>query len=88
MNQVWATDITYIPMKTGLVYLMAFIDWYSRRALTWRLSNSPDLSFCVEVLEDALARFHPSEIFNGIRARNARSTLSRSRFATERSGSP
>jgi putative transposase len=63
-NQVWATDITYIPMEAGFVYLVAVIDWYSRRVLSWRLSNTLDPSFCVEALEDALARFEPPEIFN------------------------
>jgi putative transposase len=64
VNQVWATDITYIPMKAGFVYLVAIIDWYSRRVLSWRLSNTLDSRFCVEALEDALERFGPPEIFN------------------------
>ena len=63
-NQVWAADITYIPMKAGFVYLVAIIDWYSRRVLSWRLSNTLDPSFCVEALEEALARFGKPEIFN------------------------
>ena len=56
-NQVWATDITYIPMAHGFAYLVAIIDWYSRRVLSWRLSNTLDTSFCVEALEEALSRF-------------------------------
>jgi putative transposase len=64
VNQVWATDITYIPMKAGFVYLVAIMDWYSRRVLSWRLSNTLDSSFCVEALEEALARFGKPEIFN------------------------
>jgi putative transposase len=64
VNQVWATDITYIPMKAGFVYLVAIIDWYSRRVLSWRLSNTLDSSFCVEALEEAVARFGRPEIFN------------------------
>jgi putative transposase len=64
VNQVWATDITYIPMKAGFVYLVAIMDWYSRRVLSWRLSNTLDSSFCVEALEQALARFGKPEIFN------------------------
>ena len=64
VNQVWASDITYIPMAHGFVYLVAIIDWYSRRVLSWRLSNSLDTSFCVEALEDALERFGPPDIFN------------------------
>jgi len=63
-NQVWATDITYIPLAHGFAYLVAIMDWYSRRVLAWRLSNSLDTSFCVEALEDALARFGQPEIFN------------------------
>ena len=64
VNQVWATDITYVPMKTGFVYLVAVMDWYSRRVLSWRLSNTLDSSFCVEALEEAFARFGQPEIFN------------------------
>jgi putative transposase len=64
VNHVWATDITYIPMKAGFVYLVAIMDWYSRRVLTWRLSNTLDSSFCVDALEEALERFGPPAIFN------------------------
>ena len=64
VNHVWATDITYIPMKAGFVYLVAIMDWYSRRVLSWRLSNTLDSSFCVEALEEALARFGQPAIFN------------------------
>jgi putative transposase len=63
-NQVWATDITYIPMRSGFVYLVAIMDWFSRRVLAWRLSNTLDSSFCVEALRDALDRFGTPEIFN------------------------
>ncbi len=63
-NHVWATDITYIPMKAGFVYLVAIMDWYSRRVLSWRLSNTLDSSFCVDALEEALANFGQPEIFN------------------------
>jgi len=63
-NQVWATDITYIPLARGFAYLVAIMDWYSRRVLAWRLSNSLDTAFCVEALEDAFARFGQPEIFN------------------------
>jgi putative transposase len=63
VNQVWATDITYIPMKTGFVYLVAIMDWYSRHVLSWRLPNTLDSSFCVEALEEAIARFGPPEVF-------------------------
>lgn len=63
-DHVWATDITYIPMKTGFVYLVAVMDWYSRRVLSWRVSNTLDSSFCIEALEEALERFGQPEIFN------------------------
>jgi putative transposase len=63
-NQVWAADITYIPLAHGFAYLVAIMDWYSRRVLSWRLSNSFDSVFCVEALEEALSRFGQPEIFN------------------------
>jgi len=62
-NQVWAADITYIPMARGFLYLVAIIDWYSRYVLSWRLSNSLDAGFCVEALEEALKKGRP-DIFN------------------------
>ena len=63
-NQVWASDICYIPMATGFMYLVAIMDWYSRRVLAWRVSNTLDSDFCVEALEDALTRYGTPEIFN------------------------
>ncbi len=63
-NQVWAADVTYIPMARGFLYLVAVMDWYSRKVLAWRLSNTMTADFCVEALEEALARFGPPEIFN------------------------
>jgi putative transposase len=63
-NQVWAADITYIPIGRGFLYLVAIIDWASRAVLAWRLSNTMDTSFCVAALEEALARFGRPEIFN------------------------
>jgi len=63
-NQVWATEITYIPMRKGFVYLVAIMDWYSRRVLSWRLSNSMDSVFCVEALQEALDRYGNPEIFH------------------------
>ena len=63
-NQVWAADITYIPIGRGFLYLVAIMDWASRAVLSWRLSNTMDDSFCVEALEEALARFGKPEIFN------------------------
>lgn len=63
-NQVWSTDITYVRLERGFVYLTAVIDWYSRKVLTWQVSNTLDGSFCVECLERALRRFGKPEIFN------------------------
>jgi putative transposase len=63
-NQVWAMDITYIPMARGFVYLAAVLDWASRRVLSWRLSITLEASFCVEALEEALATHGKPEIFN------------------------
>jgi putative transposase len=63
-NQVWATDITYIPMARGFVYLCAVMDWFARRILAWRLSITMEVDFCVEALEDALARYDRPQIFN------------------------
>jgi putative transposase len=63
-NQVWAIDITYIPMARGFVYLAAVMDWFTRRILAWRLSNTMEASFCVDAVEEALARYGPPQIFN------------------------
>ena len=63
-NQVWSTDITYIRLANGFAYLVAIIDWYSRKVLSWRISNTLDAGFCVECLEEALRRHAPPEIFN------------------------
>lgn len=64
VNHVWSTDITYIPMQRGFLYLTAVIDWYSRFVLSWQLSNSMESSFCIEALEAALAKFGTPQIFN------------------------
>ena len=63
-NQVWAMDISYIPMAHGFVYLAAVIDWFSRRVLSWKLSNTMDVSFCLEALDEALAQYGKPGIFN------------------------
>jgi putative transposase len=63
-NQVWAMDITYIPMERGFVYLAVVLDWFSRRVLSWSVSVTMEASFCVETLEDALARHGKPDIFN------------------------
>ena len=63
-NQVWATDISYIPMARGFVYLVAIMDWHSRKVLAWRLSNTMDAEFCVDALEEAIERYGKPDIFN------------------------
>ena len=63
-NQVWCADITYIPVQRGFLYLVAIMDWASRHVLAWRLSNTMDASFCVEALNEALAKYGKPEIFN------------------------
>ena len=63
-NQVWATDINYIPMARGFMYLVAIMNWYSRKILSWRISNTLETAFCIEALEQALSRYGTSEIFN------------------------
>ena len=63
-NQVWAMDITYIPMARGFVYLAAVVDWYSRRVLSWRLSITMTTDFCLEAVEEALAKYGKPDIFN------------------------
>lgn len=63
-NQTWCADITYLPMRRGFLYLVAIMDWHSRKVLSWRLSNTMHADFCVEALEEALARYGKPEIFN------------------------
>jgi len=63
-NQVWAMDITYIPMARGFVYLAAVLDWHSRRVLAWRVSNSLTPDFCIEAVEEAIGNYGAPEIFN------------------------
>lgn len=64
VNQVWCTDLTYVPMRKGFLYLVAIMDWHSRKVLSWRLSNSLDAAPCVEALEEALLNYGPPDIFN------------------------
>ncbi len=64
-NQVWCADITYIPMQRGFLYLVAIMDWHSRKVLAWRLSNSMDTAFCVEALKEALARHGTPALLHG-----------------------
>lgn len=63
-NQVWATDITYIPMRRGFLYLVVVLDWYSRRVLSWRLSNTLTTDFCIEAVEEAIELYGRPDIFN------------------------
>lgn len=63
-NQVWCADITYIPMRRGFLYLVAVMDWSTRKVLSWRVSNTMDVEFCIEALEEALARYGRPDIFN------------------------
>jgi len=63
-NQVWSTDITFLPMSKGFAYLVAVIDWYSRRVLSWRLATTLDASFCIDALEEAIEKNGAPEIFN------------------------
>ena len=64
VNQVWSTDITYIRLASGFAYLVAIIDWYSRRVLSWRISNTMEAVFCVDCLEDAMREHGNPEVFN------------------------
>ena len=79
-NQVWATDITYIPLRHGFLYLVAVMDWYSRNVLSWRLSNTLEGSFCIEALEAALRNGRP-EIFNTDQGSQFTSTAFTARLA-------
>lgn len=63
-NHVWCADTNYIPMRRGFLYLVAIMDWHSRKVLSWRLSNSMDAGFCIEALKEALAKHGTPEIFN------------------------
>ena len=63
-NQVWAADITYLPMRRGFLYLVAIMDWHTRKVLAWRISNTLEADFCVEALNEAIAQFGPPEIMN------------------------
>jgi len=63
-NKVWCSDITYIPLQRGYLYLVAIMDWYSRKVMSWRLSNTLDSAFCVEALDEALELYGPPEIMN------------------------
>jgi len=80
-DQVWASDITYVPLQHGFLYLVAVMDWYSRHVLSWRLSNTLDLGFCLEALDEAL-RIKQPEIFNSDQGSQFTSTAFTDRLAT------
>lgn len=63
-NQVWCSDITYLPMSRGFLYLVAIMDWHTRKVLSWRISNTLEADFCVEALNEAIHKFGPPEIMN------------------------
>ena len=63
-NQVWCPDITYLPMRRGFLYLVAIMDWHTRKVLSWRISNTLEADFCVEALNEAIYKFGPPEIMN------------------------
>ncbi len=80
-DQVWATDITYVPLRHGFLYLVAIMDWYSRHVLSWRLSNTLDIGFCLEALDEALSAKQP-EIFNSDQGSQFTATAFTDRLAT------
>ncbi|MBT6190609.1 MAG: DDE-type integrase/transposase/recombinase [Tateyamaria sp.] len=63
-NQVWASGITFIPMRKGFLYLIAIIEWHTRKVLTWRISNTLEADFCVEALNEAVAKYGTQEVIN------------------------
>ncbi|AHD10536.1 Transposase [Phaeobacter gallaeciensis] len=63
-NQVWCSDITYLPMRRGSLYLAAILDWHTRKVLSWRISNTLEADFCADALNQALHKFGPSETMN------------------------
>lgn len=81
VNQVWSTDITYVPMRRGFMYLVAIIDWFSRYVIAWRISNSMDVGFCLECLDDALTTVCP-KIFNSDQGAQFTSPLFTGRLET------
>src|SRR5271165_1660332 len=85
-NQVWAMDITYIPMARGFVYLAVVLDWFSRRVLSWRLSITMEAAFCVETLGDALARHGKPDIFNTDQGSQFTGALARNGIAISMDG--
>ena len=91
-NQVWATGITYVPMERGFVYLVAIVDWFTRRVLAWRVSISLDVGFCIEALEEALARYGRPTMLRpavvGLRSLACGSTAIRGRSSRARRSLP
>jgi len=87
-NQVWCADGTYIPMRRGFLYLVAIIDWASRKVLAWRLSNTMDAEFCLAALEEVIVRFGKPDIFNTDQGSQFTSLPSPTRSRTPASASP
>jgi putative transposase len=87
-NQVWAADITYLPVGRGFLYLVAIIDWFSRAVLAWRLSNTMDTAFCIDALDEALARFGRPQIFNTDQGSQFTSAAFTGRLASDLHGRP
>lgn len=87
-NQVWCADISYIPMRRGFLYLVAIMDWHSRKVLAWRLSNSMEADFCVSALEEALGRHGAPEFFNTDQGASSRVWISCKCCKTPESVSP
>jgi putative transposase len=83
-NQVWSTDITFVPMARGFVYLVAIMDWYSRRVLSWRVSNTLDTSFCIDALNEAIDRHGVPEILTRTKAASSRAMRSLACSSTTR----
>ena len=81
-NQVWCADITYIPMRRGFLYLVAVMDWSTRKVLSWRVSNTMDVEFCIKAVNEAMARFGSPEIFNTDSKNDGVGRLRRSKAAS------
>lgn len=81
-NQVWCADVTYLPMRRGFLYLVAIMDWATRKVLAWRLSNTMDAAFCVEALEEAMARHGKPDIFNTDQGSQLGTSIYLSQFRT------
>ena len=86
-NQVWCSDITYLPMRRGFLYLVAIMDWHTRKVLAWRISNTLEADFCVEALNEAIHKFGPPEIMNTDQGSSSRPSPGRTGCADPACGS-